>query len=132
MTDFKTLKLSWKPNQYLVTPTGWGQDRPHRESPVFGRDPAAVYAAIKAVALDQPRVQLLSDDPTRRKLELVQRTRIVRFPDFVSIEVVPAEGQGSTILVYSRAKFGIRDFGVNRRRIDRWLALLADRLAKMA
>jgi uncharacterized protein (DUF1499 family) len=132
MTDFKTLKLSWKPNQYLVTPTGWGQARPHRESPVFGRDPAAVYAAIKAVALDQPRVQLLSDDPTRRKLELVQRTRIVRFPDFVSIEVAPVEGQGSTILVYSRAKFGIRDFGVNRRRIDRWLALLADRLAKMA
>ena len=130
MTDFRTLKLNWKPNQYLVTPAGWGPDRPHRESPVFVRDPAAVYAAIKAVALDQPRVKLISEDPAKGRMELVQRTKIIRFPDFVSVEVAPVEGKGSTVLIYSRAKYGIRDFGVNRRRIDRWLALLGERLAK--
>lgn len=128
MTDFKTLKLSWKPNQYLVTPPGWGAEKPHRESPVFAREADDVYQAIKAAALGEPRVQLLSDDPARRKLELIQRTRIIRFPDFVSIEVAPLGEDKSAVLVYSRARFGVRDFGVNRRRIDRWLGLLGARL----
>lgn len=130
MTDFKTLKLSWKPNQHLVTPAGWGPSKPHRESPVYERPASEVYDAIKAVAIGEPRVQVISDDPAKRKLKVVQRTRVIRFPDYVSIEIASMPDGKTTVLVYSRARFGIRDFGVNRRRIDRWLGLLATRLGR--
>lgn len=132
MIDFKNLKLRWTPNQYLVTPVGWGPERPHRESPVFARKSDDVYQAMRAAAFGEPRVQLLSEDTTRRKLELVQRTRIIRFPDYVSIEVAPLDSDRCAVLVYSRSRFGRRDFGVNRRRIDHWLGLLATRLGAAA
>jgi len=132
MTDFKSLRLRWTPNQFLVTPAGFGPERPHRESPVFARKSDDVYLAMRAVALGEPRVQLLSEDPARRKLELVQRTRIIRFPDYISIEVAPLDSESCAVLVYSRSRFGRRDFGVNRRRIDHWLGLLATRLGAAA
>jgi len=132
MTDFKSLKLRRTPNQYLVTPAGWGPERPNRESPVFARKAEDVYLASRAVALGEPRVQLLSEDPARRKLELVQRTRIIRFPDHISIEVAPLDSERCAVLVYSRSRFGLRDFGTNRRRIDHWLGLLAKKLGAAA
>ena len=31
---------------------------------------------------------------------------------------------GSALAIYSRARYGIRDFGVNQKRVERWLAAL--------
>ncbi len=31
---------------------------------------------------------------------------------------------GAALAVYGRARYGIRDFGVNRARIERWIAAL--------
>jgi len=47
----------------------------------------------------------------------------MRFPDFVSVEVRAAEG-GSVVLAYSRSVFGRGDHGVNRARVEGWMAQL--------
>jgi hypothetical protein len=51
----------------------------------------------------------------------LQRTRVMRFPDTIDVEVFPSPG-GSTIAIYSRSLIGRRDFGVNRARVARRLA----------
>ena len=131
MADFKTLKLTWKPNQFLVLPPNYpAQAKAHRVSPVFTAAPEDVLAALKAVALAEPRTELLKEDRAAHQIELVQRSKTFRFPDFITAEAVPAGTGRAALAIYSRAKLGIRDFGVNRARIERWLAALAAKLPK--
>jgi uncharacterized protein (DUF1499 family) len=55
---------------------------------------------------------------------ILQHTRLMRFPDTIDIEVLPAAGTQSTLAIYSRSLIGHGDLGVNRARIERWLAAL--------
>ena len=55
------------------------------------------------------------------------RSRVVGFPDYVSVRVLP-EGEGSVLTAYGRLRFGYDDVGVNRGRLERWLAALEGRL----
>jgi len=125
MIDFKTLRLHWRPNQYLVTPPGHGPETPHRESPRFAATPAALDTALRDVVAKEPRTRIIAEDRAQGRIEAVCRSRVFGFPDFVSMQILPAGEGGSTLLVYSRARYGIRDFGVNRARVERWLDRLA-------
>ena len=128
-TDFATLTLTWRPNQYLVLPTGYvAKAKPHAESPVLARSPEEVLEAMKRIALAEPRTELLAEDRGARQLSLVQRSKTFRFPDYITIEAVALAPGQTALAIYSRAKYGIRDFGVNRARVERWLAALAGRL----
>ena len=129
MIDFKTLTLNWKPNQFLVLPAGYpAAAKPHRASPVFAAAPGDVLAALKAVALAEPRTTVSSEGASQ--IELVQRSKLFGFPDFITVESVATAPGRSALAIYSRAKLGIRDFGVNRARIERWLTALEAKLPK--
>jgi uncharacterized protein (DUF1499 family) len=124
-TDFATLALTWKPNQFLVLPAGYqAKTKAHRVSPSFAKTPDQVLDALKRVALAEPRTLLLAEDRANRRLSLVQKSKTFRFPDFIDAEAMPLTGGQTALAIYSRAKFGIRDFGVNRARVERWLAAL--------
>lgn len=121
--DFQTLQLSRKPNQFLLLPEGFAAAAvPHARSPVFPLDVDALAAALQRVALAEARTRLISADDRAHRYEFVQRSAVFRFPDHVSVQVLPAGPGGSALAIYSRAKVGHSDFGVNRRRIERWLA----------
>jgi uncharacterized protein (DUF1499 family) len=123
--DFTQLKLTWRPNQFLVLPAGFiGKAQAHAESPVFLAAPEHVLEALKRVALAEPRTALLDEDRAAHRLALVARSKTFHFPDFIDVEAVALAPGQTALAIYSRAKFGIRDFGVNRARIERWLAAL--------
>ena len=124
-TDFATLSLTWRPNQFLVLPPGYiAKAKAHAASPVFATTPEQVLDAVKRVALAEPRTELVAEDRAARQLSIVQRSKTFRFPDYVTVEAVPLAAGQTALAIYSRAKYGIRDFGVNRARIERWLAAL--------
>jgi len=125
MIDFTTLRLHWRPNQYLVTPPGHGPATPHRQSPRFAVPPAALHDALRDIVAGEPRTKITAEDRAQGRIEAVCRSRVFRFPDLVSMQILPAGEGGSTLLVYSRARYGVRDFGVNRARVERWLERLA-------
>jgi uncharacterized protein (DUF1499 family) len=128
--DFHTLELSWRPNQFLVLPPDFAaKARAHQASPVFPLAPEQLLAAVKRVAMAEPRTSVLREDLASRSLELVQRSKLFGFPDYVDIQAFAQPNGGSALAVYSRAKYGIRDFGVNRARVQRWLAALGARSA---
>ncbi|MEO8558527.1 MAG: DUF1499 domain-containing protein [Rhodospirillales bacterium] len=124
MMDYSRLRLKRSPNQYLVAPPGITADPPHRPAPVFDMPVEKLAAQFRAYALNQPRVTLIGVSIDGRDLELVQRSKVFRFPDRISVRFLPLALNKSTVIVYSRAKYGYRDFGVNRMRIDAWLAAL--------
>lgn len=53
----------------------------------------------------------------------VSRSRLVGYPDYTSVRLEPAEG-GTRLIALARSRFGQSDLGVNRARLDRWLAAL--------
>ncbi len=122
--DFGTLKLKPTRNQFLMLPEGFAAvAKAHETSPVFGKTPDALYGRLESVIAAEPRVEWLSEDRNQGRMELVQRSRIFRFPDRVSIAVLSANAK-ATLAIYSRAEVGGLDFGVNKTRVLRWVAAL--------
>jgi uncharacterized protein (DUF1499 family) len=98
--------------------------KPDFEPRVYPLEPSALLARLREIARAQPGTRELACEPDCERIaRFVQRTRLMRFPDTVDVEVFPAPG-GSTLAIYSRSLIGRRDFGVNRARITRWLAAL--------
>lgn len=129
MLDFATLKLRWRPNQYLVCPPERCAARPHREAPTFNADADRLEAAVLAVARRQARVELLEGDNVERAYEFVERTPGFGFPDDISVRIWPLADGRSTLGIYSRSRYGWSDLGVNRRRVERWLSAIHRELA---
>ena len=122
--DFAQLRMRWRPNRWLMLPQGFESPaRAHEAAPAFAEAPDALFRRLKAVVAAEPRIERLAEDRAGFRLELVQRSRIFRFPDRVSIAVAPCAG-GSAPALYSRAVLGLYDFGVNRARVRRWAAAL--------
>ena len=125
MIDFHNLRLKRTPNQYLVAPEGFAAATAHRRSPEFPWTAAELARWFRAAAAAEPRVTLVAEAAGGLKFDLVQRSALFRFPDTISVEVIPLAANRSTLAIYSRSRYGHSDFGVNRRRIERWLARLA-------
>ena len=122
-----TLPLRWAPHQYLVLPAGFDSRTALNETaPEFSIAPAELYDRLKAVTAGEPRIEWLVEDRTAGRMELIVRSRVFRFPDLVSIAVLPAAGgPGATLAVYGRQKSAKLDFGVNGARTRRWLKALS-------
>jgi uncharacterized protein (DUF1499 family) len=56
------------------------------------------------------------------QIDYVQRTRLLRFPDLITVRFVPVDDTHSTVAIYSRSVWGKGDMGVNRARVEEWLA----------
>jgi uncharacterized protein (DUF1499 family) len=69
----------------------------------------------------EPRVVMVASDLEQRRFSVIQHSALLRFPDIVTVEFIPLEGDRSSLAVYSRARYGRSDFGVNRKRVLRWL-----------
>jgi uncharacterized protein (DUF1499 family) len=121
--DFATLHRPLAPNTALFADSGDTPSRADRPAPRFAVGPDAVIAAWDGLVRAEPRTVVESFDVTCRRHHAVQRSRIFRFPDDVYAEA-RADGAGTRLLLYSAARWGKGDLGVNRRRLERWLAQL--------
>lgn len=122
--DFATLPRGPDPNQYLLCPKGMCEAQTDGEAPVFGVPAEQLRAAWEEMLAEQPRLQALRRDVTNIQIDYVQRTRLLRFPDLITVRFVPIDETHATVAIYSRSVWGKNDMGVNRRRVEEWLARL--------
>jgi len=128
MLDFAALELGPKPNQYLVCAADvCPKAQAHREAPVYDVPAEKLRAAFLKVALEQKRTKLLEE--AGFQIELVQRSALMRFPDYISVRFLPVSDSQSSLAIYSRSQYGYSDLGVNKKRIDNWLELLEAELS---
>ena len=113
-------------NAALACPSGYCIADGAVPSPVFPIpvDRLANYWA--AVIADEPRIVQVASDPSRHRSVLIQRSAGFRFPDVITVEFVALSSERSSVALYSRARYGRSDFGVNRKRVLRWLARLQE------
>ncbi|MFT4605085.1 MAG: hypothetical protein ACI9W4_001824 [Rhodothermales bacterium] len=86
-------------------------------------DPAMVWAAVRAAVEDLPRTTIVRE--TENYLYAESVSRIFRFVDDIEVHWRPSEG---VVAVRSASRIGRKDFGVNRKRIERLRELLQVRL----
>ncbi len=116
-------------NLFIAAPGDTGSGPPDLIVPPFPCAPADLYQALRTVALAQPRTVLQSEAPEELHMTFVQRTQFWRFPDDVVAQISATEDGGAALTLSSKARYGVEDFGVNKRRVKRWLAALRERLA---
>lgn len=123
--NWATLTRHPTPNDALVCPPAVCPNaKADAEAKVYPVTPAELLARIKCIALSDANTSELKCDPDcDRAARVLQLTPLMRYPDTVDIEVFAAPG-GATLAIYSRSLVGSSDFGVNGKRVARWLAAL--------
>jgi uncharacterized protein (DUF1499 family) len=91
-------------------------------------DPAQVAETLDRIIRAKPRVVALAGSVATGHMTYVQRSRIMGYPDAITVRVLP-DGAGASVVIYSRSRFGRSDLGVNAARVRSWMSELGDALA---
>lgn len=125
--DFARFRKIDRPNQFLALPSNYTSvQRPDATVRTFAANIDQVRDAWLEILRGEPRVSGIRQSDGQ--IEAVQRTPLVGFPDWITAQPIDIGNGQSSICVFSRSKFGIRDFGVNEKRGLAWLAQLAAKL----
>jgi len=91
--------------------------------------PAVLLSTLDAVAASAPRTRRLAGSVSEGRITYVSRSRLLGFPDYTTVQVIETP-DGASLAVFARLRFGRKDFGVNRARVQEWLFQLECRLAE--
>ena len=59
--------------------------------------------------------------------QFVQKSKVFRFPDIIDVKFLKLDGYVSFI-IYSRSKYGLFDFSMNKNRVENWINQLNSKL----
>ncbi len=127
--DIARIERPASPNTALAGPAGM-TPTPDLITPTYPVPASALYAAVRRMALGQPRTYLHIAYDGQMQLHFVVRSAWLNFPDLVLAQVQPDGADASRLVLYSRSVYGQSDLGVNRARLQAWLAALAAELRK--
>lgn len=107
------------PNYYFVLPS-----IAKRPAPIYQTSATDLAAAFDAFAMTQPQVERLAGSVDDLYITYIQRTKTMKYPDYLSVRFIDLDDGQATVAVFSRARFGIGDKGFNKRRVLKWLTAL--------
>jgi hypothetical protein len=129
--DFTRLKKTTKPNQYLVCPTGLCAETPDLVARVYPVTASKLATTWQSIVLVEANVTERTRDQAMLKMDYVQRTAKIRYPDLITVQFLDRPDGQSTLAIYSRSVYGHSDMGVNKARITSWLAKLDEALTSL-
>lgn len=129
LTDFASLQTRDSPNAWLVAPPAYTAAKPNEDAADFAIDAVRLADAWQTVLRQQPRTTISLVSADGLQIEAEQRSAVFGFVDDISFRAIPLAADLSTVAIYSRARVGYWDLGVNRRRVRAWIELLGEQLA---
>jgi len=93
------------------------------EALVLPRNLADVAADVALKAASDGAV-LLAGQPEDGFVTYVYRSRLMGFPDALSLTLDPTDEGGARVQIFSWSRFGYGDLGVNAARVADWVAAL--------
>lgn len=81
--------------------------------------PAGSLVKLNDIALATPRTTLVAGSVEDGRVTYETRSRLIGFPDYTTVEEVDG-----SLRMFARSRFGRSDFGVNRARLEDWIARL--------
>lgn len=117
-------ETSATPNAFRMAPSGSTGQRIDAIAPVYSEKPLVIAQAFDEFALSQRATVRIAGLPPELMMTYVQRTEKLKMPDYLTIKFIDLGDGKSTIAVYSRARYGYADLGVNQARVERWVKTL--------
>ncbi|MGP6085924.1 DUF1499 domain-containing protein [Antarctobacter jejuensis] len=77
------------------------------------------FVRLHTIILSTPRTDVLAGGPDEGQATYVTRSKWMGFPDYTTVRA-----EGEVLELWARARFGTSDMGVNRKRVEGWLAEL--------
>lgn len=118
--DPLTAKKGRKKNVFLQRP-----NEGKYPSPEFDMDVTSLGKAFDEIALQDQNVTRLAGSHADGFVTYVARSNLLQYPDYISVRFIDLGAGRSTLAIFSRARFGYSDRGVNRARATGWLKRLA-------
>jgi uncharacterized protein (DUF1499 family) len=119
------------PNTALAAPPGF-QPPPDIAVPPFKLPAERLFDVVRAFAASEPRTYQAALYSDRLQAHYVARSSVFNFPDLIMVQVTPAAAGTSFLFIYSRSVYGRSDLGVNRRRVEAWLAALQSKITSFS
>ncbi len=104
------------PNSWLLRAEGGDG-----QAPVYDMSTQRLARLFDSFVTGQPRIRRLAGSAEEGMITYVARSRIIGYPDYITVRVISLGDGRSTMAIWSRARFGYGDGGVNRRRVENWL-----------
>jgi uncharacterized protein (DUF1499 family) len=111
-------------NAFLACPPGFCAVKDAAPSPIFSIPADRLEMYWNEIVAAEPRFTPIETEPRHHGFVYIQRSALFRFPDVITVELVALAPDRSSLAIYSRARYGRSDFGVNRRRVLRWFSRL--------
>lgn len=121
---FERLERRTTPNDALACPPGLCPARSDVVPPVFTVDAPALRKAMDAILATEPKLVRVDSGEAADIARYVQRSARLEFPDTIVVRYLDRPDGRSTLALYARSQIGRSDFGVNKARLERWLARL--------
>ncbi|MCB1394668.1 MAG: DUF1499 domain-containing protein [Rhodobacteraceae bacterium] len=101
----------------------WAVTGPNEKhaAPNYALTAADLAARFDSFALQQPRTRRIGGSPAEGQMTYEVRSKLVGYPDFVSVKAIDLGNGTSTLALFSRSRFGYGDQGVNAKRLRDWL-----------
>jgi uncharacterized protein (DUF1499 family) len=116
-----------RPNTALAAPQDF-RPAPDIITLPYKMPPDRLFGLIRDVAAGQPRTFQAALYSDRLQAHYVARSAVFNFPDLIMVQVIHDAPDGSALIVYSRSVYGHSDVGVNRQRVEAWLAALQSKI----
>ena len=98
-----------------------------REAPRFTADAETGLTEFSRIARRDWRVGLVEGSVDEGMMTFVARSTVFGFRDFITVKATDEAG-GSKLSIFARPRFDVYDWGVNKKRLDRWLSELEQAL----
>ena len=122
--SFETLKRRSTPNDALACPAHLCQAESDFVPPLFATTARDLRTAMAKVIASEQRIVRVDNNDAELTERYIQRSKLMGFPDTIVIRYLDEGAGRSTLAMYSRSQLGRSDLGVNKARLERWLAKL--------
>jgi uncharacterized protein DUF1499 len=113
--DPQTAASTGKPNEYRLAGD---------QALVLDITAAELAVLVDDFVLAQPRVTRLAGSSNDLMMTYVQRSMSMGYPDYITIKITPLVAEQSKLEILSRSRFGYSDLGVNKTRVNQWVAAI--------
>ncbi|MEM6386344.1 MAG: DUF1499 domain-containing protein [Pseudomonadota bacterium] len=100
-----------------------------REAPRFATDADTLLTTLSKVVRRDWRVGIVEGSVDEGMITFVARSTIFGFRDYITVKATDEAG-GAKLSVFARPRFNVFDWGVNQKRLNRWLGKLEKALGE--